>query len=166
MLAEGTVTYGAQTHPADGNAGLVVSTAARARELAQDPSIRIELRGFGESRTARGMMPQAPLEAARRDAELAGGGGGGQRIRSVVEPGERQRERQRPGGELDRQLAALIIARRDPAGAIAWRGPDQAAGSAMIHADMGVVADGIREPRATRPAELRIRDVRTRIAGA
>ncbi len=72
VLADGTVTYGGQTHPADGNAGLVVTTAARARELARDPAIRIELRGFGESRTARGMMPQAPLEAAQRALAAAG----------------------------------------------------------------------------------------------
>jgi acetyl-CoA acetyltransferase len=33
VVEGGTVTYGGQTHPADGNAGMVVTTAARAREL-------------------------------------------------------------------------------------------------------------------------------------
>ena len=72
MVEGGTVTYGGQTHPADGNAGMVVTTAARARELAQDPNIQIHLHGFGESRTSRGLMPQAPLEAARRALAAAG----------------------------------------------------------------------------------------------
>jgi acetyl-CoA acetyltransferase len=72
VQAGGTVTYGAQTHPADGNAGMVLTTVARAREFAQDPGIRIGLRGFGECRTARGWMPKAPIEAARRALEAAG----------------------------------------------------------------------------------------------
>ena len=38
VLEGGSVTYGAQTHPADGNAGIVVTTPERARELARDPA--------------------------------------------------------------------------------------------------------------------------------
>jgi len=72
VVEGGTVTFGGQTHPADGNAGMVVTTPARARELAQDPNIQIHLHGFGESRTSRGLMPQAPLEAARRALAAAG----------------------------------------------------------------------------------------------
>ncbi|MFZ2650851.1 MAG: thiolase family protein, partial [Burkholderiaceae bacterium] len=43
----GTVTYGGQTHPADGNAALIVTTRERARELATDPKIAVRLHGFG-----------------------------------------------------------------------------------------------------------------------
>ncbi len=61
----GTVTYGAQTHPADGNAGLVVTTPERARDLSVDPAIVIQLLAFGQSRERKGYMPSAPIEAAR-----------------------------------------------------------------------------------------------------
>jgi len=68
----GTVTYGAQTHPADGNCGLVVATRERARELSLDTAIAIRLRGFGQARVERAYMPLAPVPAARRALEAAG----------------------------------------------------------------------------------------------
>jgi len=68
----GTVTYGAQTHPADGNAGLLVASRERARELARDKTIAIRLRGFGQARVERAHMPLAPVPAARRALEAAG----------------------------------------------------------------------------------------------
>ena len=45
--AGGTVTFGGQTHPADGNAAIVVTTRERARELSTDPNIAVRLHGFG-----------------------------------------------------------------------------------------------------------------------
>lgn len=68
----GTVTFGGQTHPADGSAGIVVTTPEKARELSRDPKVRVRLRGFGQSRTEKGHMPQAPVEAARRALDHAG----------------------------------------------------------------------------------------------
>jgi acetyl-CoA acetyltransferase len=68
----GTVTYGGQTHPADGNAAIVLATPARARELARDPKIRIRLLGFGQSRAALAYMPEAPIPAAERALAQAG----------------------------------------------------------------------------------------------
>ncbi|MBX3263647.1 MAG: thiolase family protein, partial [Labilithrix sp.] len=68
----GTVTYGGQTHPADGAAGCVVTTEARARELSTDPSVRVRLAGFGQARVDRGFMPEAPVPAARRALDRAG----------------------------------------------------------------------------------------------
>ena len=67
----GSITFGGQTHPADGTAGLLVTTAEAAREQASDPSIQIRVRGFGQSRTEKGFMPQAPVEAARRALDSA-----------------------------------------------------------------------------------------------
>jgi acetyl-CoA acetyltransferase len=58
----GTVTYGGQTHPADGNAAVVVAS----RELSAHPEIEIRLAGFGLARTDKAYMPQAPIAAARR----------------------------------------------------------------------------------------------------
>jgi len=69
---DGTITFGGQTHPADGNAGMIVTTPERAREMSSDPSIRVRLKGFGQSRTDKGYMPQAPVGAAKRALDQAG----------------------------------------------------------------------------------------------
>ena len=71
-LEGGTVTYGAQTHPADGNAAIVLGTPERAKELSRDPKIRIRLHGFGQSRAALAYMPEAPIPAAERALAQAG----------------------------------------------------------------------------------------------
>ena len=68
---QGSVTFGGQTHPADGNAGMLVTTAERAAELTADPSIRVRLLGFGLSRADLAHMPEAPLPAARRALDQA-----------------------------------------------------------------------------------------------
>jgi acetyl-CoA acetyltransferase len=67
----GSVTYGAQTHPADGSAAVVVTTPERARELSRDPGIAVELLGFGLARTELAYMPEATVPAARRALEQA-----------------------------------------------------------------------------------------------
>lgn len=72
VLEGGTVTYGGQTYPADGNAGIVVTTAERARELAADPKIAVRLHGFGQARAALAHMPEAVAPAAARALERAG----------------------------------------------------------------------------------------------
>src|SRR5690606_10817257 len=68
----GTVTFGGQTHPADGNCGMVVTTPEKARELSADPSIRIRVRSFGQARVDLAHMPEAPVPATRRALENAG----------------------------------------------------------------------------------------------
>ena len=72
VLPGGTVTYGAQTHPADGNAAIVLASPERAKELSRDPKIRIRLHGFGQSRAALAYMPEAPIPAAERALAQAG----------------------------------------------------------------------------------------------
>jgi acetyl-CoA acetyltransferase family protein len=72
VLEGGTVTYGGQTHPADGNAAIVLATAERARELSRDPKIRVRLLGFGQSRAELAYMPEAPAPAAQRALAQAG----------------------------------------------------------------------------------------------
>ncbi len=63
--SEGGVTsYGSQTHPADGCAGLVVTDAP------SGPSARLLASGF--SRVARGEMPKAPVPAAAAALSDAG----------------------------------------------------------------------------------------------
>jgi acetyl-CoA acetyltransferase len=72
VMPGGSVTFGGQTHPADGNAGLVLTTPERARELASDPKIGVRLLGFGQARVELAMMPEAPAPAAARALAQAG----------------------------------------------------------------------------------------------
>jgi acetyl-CoA acetyltransferase len=68
----GTVSFGTQTHPADGNAGIVVCDRERADQLSADKKLTIQLLGFGEARVRKAFMPQATVPAARRALEMAG----------------------------------------------------------------------------------------------
>lgn len=68
----GAHTFGTQTHPADGNAGMIVTTREAARELSTDGRIEIELLGFGQARVEKGYMPLAPVPAAQAALKQAG----------------------------------------------------------------------------------------------
>ncbi len=72
VVEGGTVTFGGQTHPADGSAAIVVATAERAKALSRDPKIRIRLLGFGQSRAPLAFMPEAPVPAAQKALDQAG----------------------------------------------------------------------------------------------
>ena len=74
VAKDGTVTFGGQTHPADGSTGLVLTTPEKARELSRDPGIAVRLRGFGQTRAELAMMPTAPVPAARAALAQAGVG--------------------------------------------------------------------------------------------
>ena len=67
----GVVSFGTQTHPADGCAGMVVATRPAIEQAGYDgPVARIRATGF--ARVERGAMPKAPVPAAR--AALADAG--------------------------------------------------------------------------------------------
>jgi len=68
----GVVTFGNMTHPADGNASMILTTAEKAQELSHDSSIRINICGFGQARTDLAHMPAAPIDAAARALTSAG----------------------------------------------------------------------------------------------
>jgi acetyl-CoA acetyltransferase family protein len=68
----GTVTFGTQTHPADGNCGLVIASREQAREMSLDPSISVQILSYGQSRCKPAYMPLAPVPAARAALETAG----------------------------------------------------------------------------------------------
>ncbi|MDD9935862.1 MAG: thiolase family protein, partial [Myxococcales bacterium] len=72
VLADGSVTFGGQTHPADGNACIIVTTPEKADAFSQDKNIRVKLLGFGHARAENGYMPEAPVPAARKALEQAG----------------------------------------------------------------------------------------------
>jgi acetyl-CoA acetyltransferase len=69
----GVHSFGAQTHPADGNCGFIVTTREKAREVSEDPKIEIQILSYGFSRAKKGFMAEAPVpatEMALRDAGL------------------------------------------------------------------------------------------------
>jgi acetyl-CoA acetyltransferase family protein len=72
LMEGGSVTFGGQTHPADGNSAIIVTSPQRAKELSRDPKIRIRLHGFGAARAELAYMPEAPIPAARCALEQAG----------------------------------------------------------------------------------------------
>ncbi len=72
VIEGGTVTYGTQTHPADGNCGIIVTTQEKARELSRDPEIEVQIASFGEGRSKRGYMAQAIIPATRQALSRAG----------------------------------------------------------------------------------------------
>jgi len=73
VLEGGTVTFGTQTHPADGSAGmLLVGDRERARAMARDNNIDVQLLSYGQARVKKGFMPMATVPAARLALERAG----------------------------------------------------------------------------------------------
>ena len=67
----GVVSYGTQTHPADGTAGMIVTSETQARDVGVDgPLARILASGF--ARVSPGTMPKAPVPAAQAALDDAG----------------------------------------------------------------------------------------------
>ncbi len=64
VLESGTVTYAAQTHPADGNASLIMANREKCEEVTTDKSIQIKILGFGQARVKQAHMPEAVAPAA------------------------------------------------------------------------------------------------------
>ncbi|MFX0182540.1 MAG: thiolase family protein [Candidatus Hodarchaeota archaeon] len=71
VLKEGTVTYGAQTHPSDGNCGMILTSRERARDLSLNKEFEIQILSFGQARSKKGYMPMAPVPAARNALKSA-----------------------------------------------------------------------------------------------
>ncbi|TEU07560.1 MAG: thiolase family protein, partial [Candidatus Aminicenantes bacterium] len=72
VLPNGTVTFGTQTYPADGNASIIVSTREKARELSRDPNVEIQVISYAEARAKRGFMAMAIVPAAKKALTIAG----------------------------------------------------------------------------------------------
>jgi acetyl-CoA acetyltransferase family protein len=69
---DGTVTFGSQTHPADGNAAIILASPDKAREMSSNSAIRIRVLGFGQGRVGLGYMPEAPIPACQNALNNAG----------------------------------------------------------------------------------------------
>ena len=64
VLNGGTVTYGGQTHPADGNAGALVVDRDGLQDVAPDAAFQVEILSFGEARAEKAHMGMVPVPAA------------------------------------------------------------------------------------------------------
>ena len=69
---DSVLTVGAQTHAADGNAGMIVTTKEKADEISADKSVTIQIMAYGFARAEKAYMPEAPVPAAARALETAG----------------------------------------------------------------------------------------------
>ena len=74
VMPNGTVTFGSQTHPADGNCGLVVTSRDRAKAMSKDASVEVQLCAYGQGRAKKGFMAMATVPAAKAALEAAGVG--------------------------------------------------------------------------------------------
>jgi acetyl-CoA acetyltransferase len=68
----GVHSFAAQTFPADGNCGFIVTTRDKAKELSADPAVEIQIVSFGFSRVNPGFMAAAPVPAAQMALANAG----------------------------------------------------------------------------------------------
>ncbi len=68
----GVLTYGSQTHPADGNCGFIVTIREKAKELSKNPDLEIKIISYGYSREDKAKMAAAPVPAAEMALSDAG----------------------------------------------------------------------------------------------
>jgi acetyl-CoA acetyltransferase family protein len=68
----GVISFGAQTHPADGNCGVIVTTRDKAKALSKDSKIEIRIVSYGFAREKKGYMAAAPVPAAEMALKDAG----------------------------------------------------------------------------------------------
>lgn len=72
VLPDGVISFGSQTHPADGNCALVVTSQGRAKELSSDSNVEIQVISYGFDRTKKAHMAMAVVPAAQMALEKAG----------------------------------------------------------------------------------------------
>ncbi|NLN06727.1 MAG: thiolase family protein [Firmicutes bacterium] len=71
VMEGGILTFGGQTHPADGNGGIIVTTKDRAAALSEE-NIPIQILSYGYARADKAYMPEAPIYASRMALERIG----------------------------------------------------------------------------------------------
>ncbi len=72
VLPDGSHTFGSQTHPADGNCAMIVTTREKAGELSQDKAKDARIVSYGFSRAKKGFMAMAVVPAAKMALDNAG----------------------------------------------------------------------------------------------
>lgn len=68
----GTVSFGTQTHPADGNSGMIITSREQAKEISQNSRVIVQMCAFGQARAKKGFMAQATVPAAHSALNSAG----------------------------------------------------------------------------------------------
>lgn len=68
----GVHSYAAQTFPADGNCGFIITTKERAKDLSADSAVEIQIVSYGFARVKAGYMAAAPVPAAQMALANAG----------------------------------------------------------------------------------------------
>jgi acetyl-CoA acetyltransferase len=72
VMPDGTITFGTQTHPADGNCGIIVTTRDNAKKVIKNEKIEIQVLSYGEGRAKKGYMAMAIIPAAKMALKQAG----------------------------------------------------------------------------------------------
>jgi acetyl-CoA acetyltransferase len=72
VITGGCISFGAQTHPADGNAGLIVATREKARLLSKNKDVTIQLLSYGYARAKKAHMAAAVMPASEMALKNAG----------------------------------------------------------------------------------------------
>lgn len=72
LIKDGVHSFGSQTHPADGNCGVIVTTRERAKEISTAPEVEIQIISYGYAREKKGYMAAAPVPAAKMALADAG----------------------------------------------------------------------------------------------
>ena len=72
VVPDSIITVGAQTHAADGNAGMIVTTKEKVASLSADKAVTIQILSYGFARTKKAHMPDAPVPASAQALERAG----------------------------------------------------------------------------------------------
>ena len=71
VVEGGSVTFGSQTYPADGSAGVIVTNKEYAARLSRDSSICVRIVSYGQGRADKGFMAMANVPAANQALERA-----------------------------------------------------------------------------------------------
>ncbi|WP_088225005.1 thiolase family protein [Desulfosporosinus sp. FKB] len=72
VIPGGVLSYGAQTYPADGNCGVIVTSQEKALNLSTDNAIQIQVLSYGFARAEKAHMAMAPVPAAKMALDKAG----------------------------------------------------------------------------------------------
>ena len=72
VMPDGVISFGAQTHPADGNAGLIVANKEKATEMSADKNITIQILSYGFARAEKAHMAAAVTPCAQMALDNAG----------------------------------------------------------------------------------------------
>jgi acetyl-CoA acetyltransferase len=72
VIPGGVLTYGAQTHPADGHCAITVTTREKAKALSADPGVELQVVSYGYARAKPAFMAAAVYPAAQMALDKAG----------------------------------------------------------------------------------------------